>query len=661
MDPAPPSRTRSQWALVAGAVLVAAGVLAATFAYVRGGDDAAADAQEGVRAYVAAWARGANEEAARHTDRPRAAADLLDSVHRGLDPKDVFVSLDDAEKGDDGTYTVPFSVRLRLPAFGTWEYETRAVALPPSHGDDGGSGGDGPGGDGRGSGWQVRWEPRLVHPALRRHQTLVTTTRRAERAPILAADGSELAGDATVWAVSIWPAKLSDPGRAYAALADPALGADLDVPRLKKRVAAADPDESVPVVTLRDEVYRQHRDRLLAVPGLQFADSRQPVAHLARSLVGAVAPDSGRGTSALQARYDERLYAAPGAEVVIADRATGAPVRTLARKRPGAGKPVRTTIDPGVQRAAEESVGGLGKSASIVAIDPGTGRVLAVADSPDTGESHALTGRFPPGSTFKTVTAAALLDGGLAAGDRVPCPAAAHVAGQRFENQGEFDLPPGATFAEAFAQSCNTAFVGLRDDLDERTLTRTARAFGIGGTWQVGAATFDGSVPAAEGENDKAAAMIGQGRVEASPLVMASVAATVKDGRFRQPVLVPDAVDEPYRAPETLDARTYGQLRSLMRDVVTEGSGSALAGLPGRPHAKTGTAEFGTRNTPPQRAGRAREVPPRTHAWMIGYLEGADLAFSVLIEDGGSGGKDAGPVAADFLRAAAPAQGGSGR
>lgn len=626
MDLAPPSRMRSQWAVVAGAVVVAAGVLAGSIAYVLGGDDAADDAQAEVRAYVAAWARGADEEAARHTDRPRAAADLLDSVRRGLDPQDVLVSMDDPEKAGDGAYTVPFSVRLRLPGFGIWEYETRAVALPPA-------------GDGADA-WRVRWEPRLVHPALRRHQTLVQTTQRAERAPILAADGSELAGDAKVWAVSVWPAKLTDPDRAYEVLADPALGADLDVAGLKKRVADAGPDESVPVVTLRDEVYRQHRDRLLGVPGLQFVDSVQPVAHLARSLVGAVSADTGRGASALQARYDERLYAAPGGEVVIADRATGAPVRTLARKKPGEGRPVRTTIDPGVQRAAEEAVGGLGKNASIVAIDPGTGRVLAVADGPDSGESRALTGRFPPGSTFKTVTAAALLDGGLTAGDRVACPAATNVAGQRFENQGEFALPPGTTFAEAFAQSCNTAFVGLRDELDERTLTDTARAFGIGGTWQVGAATFDGGVPAAEGENDKAAAMIGQGRVEASPLVMASVAATVKDGRFRQPVLVPDAADKPYKAPETLDKRTYQQLRSLMRGVVTDGSGSALRGVPGLPHAKTGTAEFGT------------ESPPRTHAWMIGYLEGADLAFSVLVEDGGSGGKDAGPVAADFLRAA---------
>lgn len=80
-----------------------------------------------------------------------------------------------------------------------------------------------------------------------------------------------------------------------------------------------------------------------------------------------------------------------------------------------------------------------------------------------------------------------------------------------------------------------------------------------------------------------------------------------------------------------------GRLRELMRATVTSGSAQALKGLPGRPHAKTGTAEFGT------------ETPPRTHAWMIGYQGDFDLAWAVLLEDGGSGGADAGPVAARFL------------
>ena len=144
--------------------------------------------------------------------------------------------------------------------------------------------------------------------------------------------------------------------------------------------------------------------------------------------------------------------------------------------------------------------------------------------------------------------------------------------------------------------------------------------------------------PVADGDNDKAAATIGQARVEASPLVMASVAATVRSGRFHQPVLVPEAVKARHRAASSLGAATLAEVRSLMRAVVTEGSGRALEDLPGEPHAKTGTAEFGTKK------------PPRTHAWMIGYLGKGDLAFCVFVEDGGSGGRDAGPVAATFLR-----------
>jgi cell division protein FtsI/penicillin-binding protein 2 len=76
----------------------------------------------------------------------------------------------------------------------------------------------------------------------------------------------------------------------------------------------------------------------------------------------------------------------------------------------------------------------------------------------------------------------------------------------------------------------------------------------------------------------------------------------------------------------------------MMRAVVTEGSGKALRDLPGEPHAKTGTAEYGD------------ETPPRTHAWMIGYQQDADLAWAVLVENGESGGADAGPIAAEFLR-----------
>ncbi|NGN64851.1 hypothetical protein G5C51_13215 [Streptomyces sp. A7024] len=606
-----------RWVLIVVAVVVA-GAIAGTVLLLTA-DDEHQGAKDEVRAFLDDWGAKKDDRAARRTDDPKAAADLLESVRRNLAPKKAeFELAGDAREVKGGGVAVPYRAAMELDTIGPWEYAGEAVAEP--HGD----------------GWRVRWEPRALHPKLRAHQTLVLSKKRAERAPILASGGAPLAADGKVWEVSIWPAKLSRPDDAYEALDD--LDAGIDIPDLKKRVKAGkekNPDASIPVVTLRNAAYQKAKGELLDLPGLQFRDSRQPVAYRAKALVGSVTPGSEKGASGLQARYDKQLRASPAAEVVTADRETGQPKRTLAKRAAGHGTAVRTTIDPALQAAAEGAVGKVKKSASLVAVRPSDGRILAVADN--SGAERALSGRYPPGSTFKVVTTAALLQKGVSGGTRVDCPKYETVSGQRFENQDEFDLPKGTTFEQSFAKSCNTAFIGLRDKLGDGSLTDAAKAFGIGGEWQVGATTFDGSVPTPKSENEKAASMIGQGRVEASPLVMASVAATVKEGGFRQPVLVPEAAKKRYEAPAKLDPKAAGQLRSLMRKVVTDGSGSALKGLPGTPHAKTGTAEFGT------------DKPPKTHAWMTGFLGDQDLAFAVLIEDGGSGGKDAGPVLADFL------------
>ncbi len=359
----------------------------------------------------------------------------------------------------------------------------------------------------------------------------------------------------------------------------------------------------------------------------------------ADSLVGTVDPVSGKGTSGLEARYDDVLSGGKKASksLVVADRQSGRAVKSLTAAAKTEGRPVQTTIDPRIQQAAAKALTGFEGNAAIVAIDPRNGHILAAVNRPG-GFNRALEGRYPPGSTFKVVTAAALLKGGMQPGNLAACPKFARVDGQRFENQGQFDLPSGSTFRDVFAQSCNTYFVNARSRLSDTDLRDAARAFGIEGSWDVGATTYDGSVPVTTSDNDKAAATIGQARVLASPLVMASLAATVKNGTFSQPVLVPDAVKKKYQAPAALDAEVTGQLRELMRATVTSGSAHALKDLSGRPHAKTGTAEFGS------------DTPPRTHAWMIGYQGDADLAWSVLLEDGGSGGADAGPVAARFLR-----------
>ncbi|WP_461037735.1 penicillin-binding transpeptidase domain-containing protein [Streptomyces mayteni] len=630
-----PQRQPASWrshrsVVIGGAVLVT--VLAVVAVLVlRGieGDDRSQQARDGADAFLNAWESDDPAGAAALTDDPPGARSLLDSVRENMRPERTELEISgEAEpveagsgEGADDLVRVPFTVTYTLEGVGEWSYDSSAVMVPAEE-----------------DHWLVRWEPGVIHPRLAARQTLVLTTEEPERAPILAADGSQLAGPGTVWEITLWPAMLSDPEAAYQAIE--ALDAGVDTEALADRVAEAEPDDAVPVVTLRDAEFQEHQGELAAVPGIQFAEDTRPLAHAARSLVGGLDPESGVGSSGLQERYQEQLAGTPTSAVVIADRESGEAVDTLYEQEGGeAGRPVETTIDPEVQRAAENALADLGRAGSIVAVRPSTGDVLAAADWPVDGFTRSLQGQLAPGSTFKVVTAAALLEAGMTPDDRLGCPGEVSVNGQPFENQNEFELGPDTTLREAFTESCNTAFIGNRDRFETDTLNQTARAFGIGEEWTVGAATFDGSVPVAADENELAESLIGQGRVQASPLVMASVAATVADGTFRQPRLVPAAVETPHEADATLADGTLTALREMMRATVTEGSASALDGIPGEPHGKTGTAEY-----------RAEDGELSTNAWLIGFLGEDDLAFAVVLEDGGTGGRDAGPLAADFLR-----------
>jgi cell division protein FtsI/penicillin-binding protein 2 len=153
----------------------------------------------------------------------------------------------------------------------------------------------------------------------------------------------------------------------------------------------------------------------------------------------------------------------------------------------------------------------------------------------------------------------------------------------------------------------------------------------------VGLSTETASYPEPADATEKAAAAIGQGRIVASPLHMATVAGTVVDGTWEPPTLLPDEPAEDRPEPVTIDTGVRDTLAGLMRRVVTEGSGTNAA-VPGREIAgKTGTAEFGSGD------------PLPTHAWFIGF-EG-DLAAAVFIEGGGVGGRDAAPLAATLFSA----------
>jgi cell division protein FtsI/penicillin-binding protein 2 len=283
----------------------------------------------------------------------------------------------------------------------------------------------------------------------------------------------------------------------------------------------------------------------------------------------------------------------------------------------------------------------------VVAVRPSTGDLLAVASGAGgKGYSTATVGRYAPGSTFKVVSSLALLRAGIRPDTLVSCPATTVVDGKRFKNYD--DYPPDGLgeipFATAVANSCNTAFIGQRSSVTQAGLADAAAALGLGVDHDLGFPAFLGSVPdstaAAGSATGHAASMIGQGKVLASPMAMAAVAASVARGGAVVPRLLPDHPTDQVRPLEPLTGREAAELRTLMRGVVTAGSGSFLTSLPGAPVlAKTGTAEFGT------------TAPLRTHAWMIAAQ--GDLAVAVFVDVGESGSATAGPILERFLRAAA--------
>ncbi len=531
---------------------------------------------------------------------------------------------------------VTWSLDAVTPAH-AWSYDTRAAL---TRADDGT--------------WQVRWAPSLVHPDLADGETLSTARLRPTRGDVLGAGGTALVTARPVVFVEFRAADAPDPAASARRLA--AL-VGVDAEGLVQRVRAAAAGTTLPVITLRQAAYEAVRTRVEAVPGAKAAAGTLPLAPsatFARALLGSVGEataeiveaSQGRvragdttGLSGLQRTYDERLAGTAGLRVTVrpAEGSGGEP-RTLTEVAPVAGEDVTTTLDQRTQAAAEAALAQAPNPAGLVAVRVSTGEVLAAANGPAdaAGFNRALTGQYPPGSTFKIVSTYALLEAGLDPAQPVACPPSLTVLGKAFTNY-EDEAWGAAPFTRSFALSCNTAFVGLRDRISHDDLVAAAGALGVGAPESLGVASFTGSVPTTDDEVEQAADMIGQGKVLASPLTMAVVSASVASGSYRAPTLVADpAPAGAGAAPRPLDPDAAAALRGLMRQVVTSGTGSVLAGVPGGPvSAKTGTAEYGPQS------------PPQTHAWLTGVQ--GDVAWAAVVEDGESGAQTAGPLVADFL------------
>jgi len=223
----------------------------------------------------------------------------------------------------------------------------------------------------------------------------------------------------------------------------------------------------------------------------------------------------------------------------------------------------------------------------------------------------------------------------------VPCTSSVVVDGKRFTNYD--DYPSGALgnipLRTAVANSCNTAFISQYSKLSGTDLFDAGVSLGIGLDHDLGFPAYFGSVEPSTSKTESAAQMIGQGTILASPMVMAAVIGSVQSGRLVIPRMVEGVDVTTPEGAKPLESSEVEALRSMLRGVVTDGSGRGLLDVPGPPViAKTGTAEF----------GEGKNL--QTHAWMIAAQ--GDLAVAVFVDIGSSGSGTAGPILEAFLRAA---------
>lgn len=578
--------------------------------------------------FLDAWAGGDTAAAARATTDPDAATALLEQTAGDL-PGAALAHEVGTVSVDGGEATVAWTATWDLEAAPEWTYD---ATLRLREGDDE---------------WQVVAEPALVHPELGEGQHLELTRVLPDRAPITDAAGAPLFTPTEVVNVGVDPAQVTDlPSLAAGLSAATGIAAD----EIVADVQAAPQGQFVPVITLRRPDFEAIRAQVFDLPGAVFPTSTRqlaPTARFAEALLGRVggataetieesaeedgtpryAAEDQLGLSGLQRAFQVELAGTAGftVRVVSTEEGTSDAGVEVGSVEPQPGTPVQTPLVPAIQNAADAAVAGQPLPTHLVVVRPGTGEILAVASNEQANAGNALSGQFPPGSSFKTISGTALLSTGTLTPDTpVACPGTTVVDGREFENQDQFDLGT-VPFREAFAESCNTTFIQQALELPDGALADAAAAYGMGSDWQLPVDVFGGSVPTDSTGTTKAADAIGQGEVLASPAQMALVAAGIASGTPAAPVEVVGA--EPAGpAPAGPGQPVLDALRPLMRQVVLTGTATALADR-GEVYGKTGTAEFGG------------NTPPDSHGWFVGYQLGGpqgDIAFAVLVEAGQS-------------------------
>ena len=614
-----------------GVVLLAAAVFA-IFTLMR--DDTPSPTAS-VEAYLDDWSDGdfaAMEE--RVVDPPASFVEDHQALVDDLQVAEASYEIDSVDTGGSSG-VARYTATLDLTGAGEWTYDGTLPIVE----DDGGDG------------WLVEWAPANIHPALSDGLRLARTREVPERAPILDAAGQPLSVGRPAHTIGLEPqaiANLDEVKLAFQA----ELGIDPASIDEKLNAPGVQPNHFVTITTVDVPTYNRVEPVIHPLLGTRFRDTflrGGPTPEFAAHVLGRFGEVTGErleelgepyragdlvGLSGIEAAFEEELAGTPSVTIQVLD-ADDAVVEELERFEGRAPQPVQTTLDPAVQTAVEAALGDTTTPTAIVVVDSKS-NVRAVASRPLEEFNRAIGGEYPPGSTFKIVTTAALLGQGTTPDTPVECAQTIDAGGRQFQNFEASSLGT-VPFGLAFAQSCNTAFISASSNLPDDAFVAAAESFGFNREYSLGLDTAGGSFPSPADVTEHAAASIGQGRITASPLHMATVGATVLDGTWEPPVLLPDAPADDAPEATTLAPGVSDTLIGLMRRVVNEGSGTAAA-VPGADIAgKTGTAEYGSGD------------PPPTHAWFVG-LRG-DLSVAVLVEGGVAGGEVAAPIAGQVLAA----------
>jgi hypothetical protein len=546
--------------------------------------------------FFRALAIGDTATAAQLSDNPNEAREALNAAWAGLQATHLDAQVLSSKYAED-TGTVSYRFTWHLPKNRTWNYDGQLKMARD---------------EGR---WEVRWAPSGLHPKLGEHQTFALRADAPPRASVNELGGSDVLVPGymyhyTLDATQAGPALIGTTHAIVEALHP--FNNTLTDPQLLAEQASSAPHPVDLGVTLHPDENDKVFPAIGKLPGIVVTPQAAMLPtdpHFAPAVIGEV-----------KKAVIEQLDGQAGWRVVSVNQ-NGVDVAVLHEVEGSPAPSVSITLDRAVQNAAQHAVDTRGGKAMIVVIKPSTGEILAIAQNggADADGLPATNGLFPPGSTFKMITAGAAIDRDMATPNTMlGCPGHVDIGHRTIPNYGGFDLGV-VSMSRAFASSCNTTFAELGSRLPPRGLTQAATRYGIGLDYQVdGITTVTGSVPPTVDLAERTEDGFGQGKVLASPFGMALVAATVDAGKTPVPQLIAGRPTTVEGDNTPISEKMVDSLRPMMRLVVTNGTAKEIAGCCGEVYGKTGEAEF----------------PGGSHSWFAGYR--GDLAFAALIVGGGS-------------------------